>query len=224
MAKKDNYYFQENNPVYKIQVKGPNNLSTIELLSIVIGKKRGSDPIDTARSFLTQINDISDVNRLSVPDLILMGLNQSQAIQLKAAITLTYRKSEVVLKRITTSKEAYDVFSQYINDLDHEEFYAIYLNRANLIISTENISKGGYNGTVADPRVIIRRALELKATGIILGHNHPSGVCTPSESDKKLTNRIVSAANYLDIKVLDHIIVSTGDKYFSFADECLIQN
>ena len=109
----------------------------------------------------------------------------------------------------------------YIGDLNHEEFWVIYLNNSNKVLTRQQLSKGGFTGTLVDTRLVLKKALEVSATGLILCHNHPSGKLTPSQSDKNLTKKIIEAGSVMDIKVLDHLIV-TEKSYFSFADEGIL--
>jgi DNA repair protein RadC len=130
------------------------------------------------------------------------------------------RQSEerAVSEKITGSADAAALFMAQLGDLSHEEFWVAFLNRANVLIAREQISKGGMTGTVADPKIIFQTALQQKACGIILCHNHPSGNLKPSEADIRLTRNLVEAGRVLEISVLDHLIV-TKESYYSFADE-----
>jgi len=122
---------------------------------------------------------------------------------------------------VKTSSDIASYLQTKLKDFRHEVFAVLYLNRANKINHFEIISEGGITGTVADPRIILRKALEEDAVNLILCHNHPSGSLKPSRADEQLTTKIKEAARFLDITVLDHIIVS-DDGYYSFADEGLI--
>lgn len=125
------------------------------------------------------------------------------------------------LKKVLRSKDAYDVLQPFYEGLDVEHFYAAYLNRANKVIGVRLIGIGGISGTVCDVRVLLKYAIELGASGIILSHNHPSGNTQPSEADRVLTRRIKEAANIMDMQLIEHIIIA-GGSYLSFADEGLI--
>jgi len=124
-------------------------------------------------------------------------------------------------KMVSSSNDIASFLQNKLKDHRREVFAVLFLNRANKINHFEIVSEGGITGTVADPRVILRKALEEDAVNIILCHNHPSGSLKPSKADEQLTTKIKEAASYLDIKVLDHIIVSE-DGYYSFADEGLL--
>ena len=133
------------------------------------------------------------------------------------------RKDQSFMQRekVTSSEDVYNLMKPELLDRSHEEFWMILLNRANVVIKKHKISMGGISGTVADPRLIFKTALEHTACSVILVHNHPSGNLSPSEADKKLTSKMADAGNLLDIPVLDHIIF-TDQGYFSFKDENLI--
>jgi DNA repair protein RadC len=144
-----------------------------------------------------------------------------KAITIQAAIELgrRCRMAEVrEKKKISNSTDAYRVFDPVLRDLEHEEFWIILLNRANLLTDLRMISKGGVSGTVVDPKMIFHEALLTKSSGIILGHNHPSANPRPSEKDLQLTKKIKEAGKFLEITVLDHIIIA-GSSFYSFADE-----
>jgi DNA repair protein RadC len=126
-------------------------------------------------------------------------------------------EAAVELHKITSSKTIFDIMQPIIGELAYEEFWIIYLNNANKIISKSQLSKGGITGTVVDVRLVFKTALELGAVGIILVHNHPSGTIQPSEADKQITQKLKSGGEHLDIRILDHIIV-TETQYFSFSD------
>ena len=121
------------------------------------------------------------------------------------------------LKQIKCSGDVKDLLAPYFADLTHEEFFCIFLNRANKVIKIDQVSKGGISGTVTDVRIIIKNAVLLTASGVIVAHNHPSGNLNPSESDIKITTKIKEAGNLLDIQLLDHLIIYDSD-YYSFAD------
>ena len=154
----------------------------------------------------------------------LKGIGEAKAVGLVAAFELGRRRNQsewVEKDQLNSSREVFNYIQPLISDLDHEEFWVVYLNRANRIIDAQNLSKGGIAGTVIDIRLILRKALEVLASGIIIGHNHPSGNKRPSESDKQITGKLKTASGQMDIKLLDHIIVA-DNSYFSFADEGLL--
>ncbi len=170
-------------------------------------------------------NNLNELGRLSVERLMdFKGIGEAKAITIAAALELGRRRrtAEVMdRKRIDSSKTAFEFMQPLIGELPHEEFWVIYLNNSNKLIECSQLSKGGITGTLVDVRLALRRALELSAVGIVLAHNHPSGNTRPSDKDKTITKKLKVAASSLDIKVLDHLIV-TEKSYFSFMDENLL--
>jgi DNA repair protein RadC len=149
------------------------------------------------------------------------GIGEKKAVQIVSVFALARRRneSEIMLRdKIVSSQDAYRLFANVIQDIPYEEFWVLLLNRANRVINKVRISEGGIAGTVVDPKKVFKVAIESYCTGILLGHNHPSGNCTPSEQDCQLTRKLVDAGKLIDISVLDHIIVG-NDQYYSFADE-----
>ncbi|VAV85929.1 UPF0758 family protein [hydrothermal vent metagenome] len=151
-------------------------------------------------------------------------MGEAKAITIAAAMELgRRRRGEEALhqQKITSSKSVFELMQPIIGELPHEEFWIIYLNNSSKVIQKGQLSKGGITGTLVDVRLVLKKALEVGATGIILAHNHPSGTLKPSEADKNLTQKLKMAGESLDIKVLDHLII-TEKAYFSFADESLL--
>ena len=162
------------------------------------------------------------LGKLSISQLIAFkGIGEAKAISIIAALELgRRRRSEdaLELKKVTSSKVIFEIMQPIIGELPHEEFWIIYLNNSNKIISKSQLSKGGITGTLVDVRIVFKTALEMGATALILCHNHPSGTLVPSDADKQITRKLKLAGESLEIKVLDHLIV-TEASYFSFADE-----
>ena len=160
--------------------------------------------------------------RLSVKDLMKhKGIGEAKAIAIVSALELGRRRKEAAVTaktRITCSTDIYNYIKPQLLDLPHEEFWVILLNRANVVMKKESISMGGVAGTVADPKIIFKKALEQLASSIILVHNHPSGNTKPSAADIALTKKMKEAGQFLDLPILDHIIFTDSD-YYSFADE-----
>jgi DNA repair protein RadC len=218
---------KDDRPREKLLLNGAENLSNSELLAILIQNgSREKSAVDLAKEVLKLGKDnLSELGRLSIKDLMkIKGIGEAKAITIAAALELGRRRQSTnPLQKtiISTSRDIADYLQARLKDYRHEVFAVLYLNRANKINHFEIISEGGITGTVADPRVILRRALEEDAVNIILCHNHPSGSLKPSRADEQLTSKIKEAARLFDIIVIDHIIVSeTG--YYSFADEGLI--
>ncbi|MBS1742158.1 MAG: DNA repair protein RadC [Bacteroidetes bacterium] len=214
-------------PREKLVHNGAASLSNSELLAIIInnGNKKKS-AIDLAKDILSLgRNNLNELGKLSIKDLQKVnGIGSAKAISIAAALELGRRRNGTALlekKVIRNSSEIALYLQTTLKDLNHEVFGVLFLNRANRIMHFEIISKGGITGTVADPRLILKKAIEEQATSIILTHNHPSGNLIPSKADEDITQKIKTAAAFLDIRVLDHLIVSE-EGYFSFADEGMI--
>lgn len=218
---------EDDRPREKLLLKGKASLSDAELMAILIGSgNREESAVELSKKILNSIdNNLNELGRLSVDDLIkFKGIGEAKAISIITALELGRRRRiEEALKKqkITSSKSVFDLMQPIIGDLQHEEFWIIYLNNANKIQLRTQLSKGGITGTLVDSRLVFKRAIELSATSIILCHNHPSGTLKPSSSDISLTKKIKSGGEVLDIKILDHLII-TQKKYFSFADENML--
>jgi DNA repair protein RadC len=214
---------EDDRPREKMIRQGAATLSTTELLAILINHgTKSKSAIDLAKEMLlANNNSLHQLSRMTLKDLQLVkGIGPAKAVVIKAALELAIKKEEEIFSRevISTSKDVKDFLRKRLQHESREHFMVIYLNRRNRVITHEILSQGGISGTVVDPRIVLRRALEEHASSIILSHNHPSGNCRPSSQDKDLTEKIKTAALYFDIKVLDHIIVS-DEGYYSFADE-----
>lgn len=218
---------QDDQPREKLLYKGKSALSDAELLAILIGSgNRNESAVALCKRIFSSVNNnLSELGRLSITQLMeFKGIGEAKAITIVAALELgRRRRSEEALekKKITSSKSVFELMQPIIGELEHEEFWIIFLNNSNKVIDKKQLSKGGITGTLVDVRLVLKYALEVGATGLILVHNHPSGTLKPSEADKSLTNKLKMASESLDIKVLDHLIV-TEKAYFSFADESLI--
>jgi DNA repair protein RadC len=214
-------------PREKMIAQGCASLSDSELLAILINNGNAQkSAVELAKEILKLGKDnLNELGKLSIKDLQkIRGIGMAKAVTITAALELGRRRDNatVLLKPfIRNSQEIAFYLKQNLKDFNYEVFAVIFLNRANKIKHFEIISRGGITGTVADPRLILKKAIEAEATSIILSHNHPSGNLKPSQADEDITNKIKQAASYLDIKVLDHIIVSE-DGYYSFADEGMI--
>ncbi len=218
---------EDDRPREKLLVKGKSTLSDAELIAILLGSgSKDETAVDLAKRILSTIkNNLNELGRLSVSDLIkFKGIGEAKAISIITALELGRRRalqSALAKPKITSSKSVFNVMHPIIGELKHEEFWIIYLNNANKILFQEQISKGGLTQTVVDTRLVFKRALETSATGLILCHNHPSGRINPSHADKLLTQKLKEGGEILDIKVLDHVIIS-DQVYFSFADENIL--
>ena len=218
---------KDEKPREKLLAQGADSLSDSELLAILIRNgTRHKTALDLGREMLgLSKNNLGALGRLSVRELMkIKGIGEAKAIAIAAALELGRRRQSVLpLDKILVQSSA-DVagfLQAKLQDEQREVFAVLFLNRANKVNHFEIISEGGITGTVADPRVILKKALEESAVNLILCHNHPSGSLKPSRADEQLTTKIRDAAKLLDIQVLDHIIVSDRG-YFSFADEGLM--
>jgi DNA repair protein RadC len=214
-------------PREKLLCKGAETLSDSELLAILIANgSREKSALDLAKDVLKlSKNNICDLGKISPRELMrLKGIGAAKAITISAAMELGRRRVSILPANktvVVSSMDVADYLQAALRDYRHEVFAVIFLNRANKINHFQIISQGGITGTVADPRIILRKALEEDAVSLILCHNHPSGSLKPSRADEELTHKIKEAAKYFDIKVLDHLIVSEAG-YYSFADEGLL--
>ena len=215
---------KDDRPREKLLIKGADTLSNSELLAILIHHGiRDKSAVDLAKDLMRVGNDnVCQLSKMSVKDFMKVnGIGLAKAITVAAALELGRRRQLAGSLEQTTVTSSIDVahfLQDMLRDHRHEVFAVIYLNRANRINHFEIISKGGITGTIADPRVILKKALEEDAVSIVLCHNHPSGNLRPSRADEDMTKKIVSAARYFDIRVMDHIIVSEQG-FYSFADE-----
>jgi DNA repair protein RadC len=210
-------------PREKLIEKGANALSDSELLAILInnGNKKKS-AVEIAKEMLKMGNDnLNELGKLTLKEFQkIKGIGMAKSVTVAAALELGRRRHAAVALKKTVIKNSGDIvkfLQTTIKDFNYEVFAVVFLNQSNKINHFEIISKGGITGTVADPRVILKMALEQNATSIILSHNHPSGSLIPSGADVAITNKIKEAAKYLDIAVRDHIIVSE-EGYYSFAE------
>ena len=218
---------EEDRPREKMLAKGKEALSNAELIAILIGSGNSKETaVDLSKRILHDSKDnLIELSRLTINDLMKYnGIGEAKAVTIAAALELGRRRrfSEALEKpSIKNSQIAYECFYAHLSDLNHEQFWIMLLNNANKVIRLEKIGVGGMTGTTADPKKIFKSALENNATSVMLCHNHPSGNVIPSNADKQITNNLVKAGQFLEIKILDHIIIG-NDNYFSFADEGLL--
>ena len=218
---------QDDQPREKLLNKGKATLSDAELVAILIGSgNRSESAVDLCKRILASVdNNLNALGKLSIKQLMeFKGIGEAKAITIAAALELgRRRRGEEALqkKQISSSKSVFELMQPIIGELQHEEFWIIYLNNSNKVIQKNQLSKGGITGTLVDVRLVLKNALEVGAVGLILAHNHPSGTLKPSDADKQITTKLKIAAESLDIKVLDHLII-TENAYFSFADESIL--
>jgi DNA repair protein RadC len=215
---------EDDKPREKLMLKGKSVLSDAELIAILIGSgSRNESAVDLSKRILASVaNNLNALGKMSILQLMdFKGIGEAKAISIIAALELGRRRraeDAVELIKISSSKMIFEMMQPIIGELLHEEFWIIYLNNSNKVISKSQLSKGGITGTVVDVRLVFKTALETGATGLILCHNHPSGTLLPSDADKQITRKLKLAGESLEIKVLDHLIV-TETSYFSFVDE-----
>jgi len=205
-------------------LKGKAVLSDAELVAILIGSgSRNESAVSLSKRILSSVNNnLNALGKLSLKQLMeFKGVGEAKAVSIAAALELGRRRraeETVELPKITSSKAVFEIMQPIIGELFHEEFWVLYLNNSNKVIYKAQLSKGGITGTVVDVRLIFKMALEHNATAIILTHNHPSGKLLPSDADRDITKKLKFAGEQLDVKVLDHIII-TEKGYMSFQDE-----
>tara|TARA_R110002073_G_scaffold293194_2_gene458787 strand:+ start:65983 stop:66669 length:687 start_codon:yes stop_codon:yes gene_type:complete len=213
----------DDRPREKLLAKGKSTLSSAELIAILIGSgNKQESAVDLSKRILNMANDnINELAKLPIEKLMkFKGIGEAKAISIITALELGKRRQyegSLQVHKIQSSKEVYNIMKPLIGDKEHEEFWVLYLNNSNKVLSKDLFSRGGITSTIVDIRLLYKRALELSAVAVILCHNHPSGNIQPSISDKELTHKVKQAGDSLDIKLLDHLII-TEKSYFSFAD------
>jgi len=218
---------KEDRPREKFIALGSNNTTDAELIAILLGSgTKDCTALDLSRRILAMSkNSLFELSRTDFSELTkIKGVGPAKAVTIMAAMELANRKSNEKSSKktsITSSSVAYNYLKRYLTNLDHEEFYSLHLNRANEIVGAEQISIGGISGTVADGKVIFKKAIQQSASGIILAHNHPSGQKKPSIADKKLTKSLVEFGKMIDLQIVDHLII-TDNGYFSFVDQGIL--
>lgn len=217
----------DDKPREKLLSKGKAALSDSELLAILLGSgSQELSVVELSRYVLSFYdNDLNKLARSTVPELMkFKGIGEAKAISVVSALELGRRrknKSNGEDPVIKSSEDVYEEMKPLLQDLQVEEFWVLMLTRANKVIKKHHISSGGISGTISDPKIIFKYALDVFASAIILAHNHPSGNIKPSKQDMALTKKIKDAGAMLELPVLDHIIF-TDHGYYSFADEGLL--
>tara|TARA_B100001059_G_scaffold60104_1_gene55667 strand:+ start:2544 stop:3242 length:699 start_codon:yes stop_codon:yes gene_type:complete len=217
----------EDRPREKLLIKGKNSLSKAELVAILIGSgNKDESAVDLSKRILASVNfSLHELGKLTVKKLTkFKGIGEAKAITIISALELSRRRRSeraLIKKKIDSSRSVFELMQPIIGELFHEEFWVIYLNSSNKVLMKSFLSKGGITSTSVDLRLILKSALQIGAVGLVLAHNHPSGALRPSGADKNITKKIKQAAEILDIKVVDHLII-TENSYFSFADKRLL--
>jgi DNA repair protein RadC len=215
---------EEDRPREKLLTKGRRTLTDAELLAILIGSgSRTESAVQLCQRILQGIdNNLHHLARLEVKQLMqYKGIGEAKAISIVAALEIGRRRKDEVSKTqepINSSKRAYSCFLSQMQDLPHEEFWVLLLNRANIPLALKMVGSGGVSSTLVDVKIVLKLAIEHLASAVIIAHNHPSGNLTPSEADLKLTKKIKAGCDAVDIPLIDHLIV-TDKGYYSFCDE-----
>lgn len=213
----------EDRPRERLWQKGPSSLSDAELIAILIGSgTRNKSAVDLAHELLALAdNSLPELGKLSVSGIKkLKGIGEAKAVTIAAALELGRRRKMAEAAdnpQIRSSADVFNIFSPLMEDLPHEEFWILFLNRANKVQGRMKISQGGVSGTVTDVRIVMKKAIESLASGLVICHNHPSGNNNPSDADIRITQKIKEAGALMDIQLLDHLIIC-GKNYYSFAD------
>ena len=221
------HWAEDDKPREKLMLKGKEALSDAELVAILIASgNKNESAVDLSKRILASVdNALNALGKLTLKQLMnFKGIGQAKAITIAAALELGRRRRQeeaLELKKITSSQAVFEIMQPLIGELPNEEFWILFLNNSNKVVYKSQISKGGITGTVVDVRLIFKMAFEHNAVAIILAHNHPSGKLEASNEDIKITKKIKEASTTLDIRLLDHVII-TENNYFSFADNGII--
>ncbi|WP_339842223.1 DNA repair protein RadC [uncultured Maribacter sp.] len=217
----------DDKPREKLVQKGRSILSDAELIAILIGSgSRAESAVELSKRILASVdNNLNELGRLSIKQLMTFkGIGEAKAVSIAAALEVGRRRrgeDSLKIDKIGSSQDVYHLLQPILGDLEHEEFWILFLNNSNKVLHKAQLSKGGITGTLVDVRLVMKQTLELGAVAIILAHNHPSGTLRPSAADKQITQKIKTASETLDVKVLDHLII-TQKSYYSFADEKIL--
>jgi DNA repair protein RadC len=217
----------DDKPREKLVQKGRSVLSDAELIAILIGSgSRAESAVELSKRILASVdNNLNELGRLSIKQLMTFkGIGEAKAVSIAAALEVVRRRrgeDSLKIDKIGSSQDVYHLLQPILGDLEHEEFWILFLNNSNKVLHKAQLSKGGITGTLVDVRLVMKQTLELGAVAIILAHNHPSGTLRPSAADKQITQKIKTASETLDVKVLDHLII-TQKSYYSFADEKIL--
>lgn len=217
----------DDQPREKLMDKGRSALSDAEILAILIGSgTRQKSAVQLCQEILRSTEgNLNQLAKLSVQELMkFKGIGEAKAISIAAALELGRRRVPEDFDKTNAIKSAKDVFNimrSKFADNEHEEFYMLILSRANKVKFIEQISSGGFSGTAVDGKLIFKKALEKSASALILCHNHPSGNLEPSQADINVTEKLKEFGNYIDLPILDHLII-TDESFYSFAENGLI--
>lgn len=216
----------EGNPREKLLERGVSSLTNAELIEILINTGvRNATASEIANLVLKRSNGtLSGLVRLNVHDLAqINGIGLFRAIMIVSIFELGRRKYQEEIpfcEPIKQSSQIYELFRD-LSDLNHETLWVLFLRKNNTLISKKQMSEGGIDGTVVDVKMILKEAINFRASSIVLVHNHPSGTCGPSELDVRITRKLKEASKLFDICLIDHVIIGAG-KYFSFSDNGML--
>ena len=215
---------EEMKPRERAVQEGVGALTDQELLTLMLGTGHSGK---AAKSVAGEILDLAQgcLNNLATWPIesltSIHGIGQAKATLIAAAMELGRRRNHLKHRTGAAIKSSRDVHRRFVarlGDLQHEEFWVVLLRRSNHVLADVCISRGGLAGTVVDPKLVFGRALAMRAAAMVLVHNHPSGNPQPSQADRALTENLCQAGSFLDLPVLDHVIVA-GDAFVSFADQ-----
>ena len=207
---------EQDRPREKLLSLGARALTDSELIAIIIGSGTpNQSAVDLARAILGRYNDnLNDLGRATFSDLrSFRGIGEAKAVNILAMLELGRRRASSVAttkETISNSLDSYKAFYQHLSDLDHEEMWIMFLSKRNTVIAIEPVSKGGMSSTIVDARLVMKRAIELSASGIIIAHNHPSGHLKPSVPDDNITQQLLDAGKLMQIPLRDHLIIGNG--------------
>ncbi|MEE9351839.1 MAG: DNA repair protein RadC [Thiotrichaceae bacterium] len=215
----------EERPREKLLINGATSLSDAELLAIFLRTGvKGLTAVDMAKQLLDEHGSLRDLLAADIDKFCQSrGLGEAKYVQLQAVIEMSRRYFDEKLKRgdeITSASKVKDYLKSKLRDYQHEVFACLFLDNRHRIIKYEEMFTGTIDGASVYPREVVKRALAHNAAALILAHNHPSGVAEPSESDKRITQRLKDALGLVDVRVLDHFVV--GDEVVSFAERGLL--
>ena len=217
---------EDERPREKLKLHGEETLTDAELLAIMLGSgTRDKNVVELSREILNSVGgDLNQLARLTLHDLQTQfkGIGEAKAMHLLATLEFGRRRNAAKMgdnDTIRNSRDIVDLMHPEISDKPVEEFWVVLLNRKNRVIGRECVARGGVSAVLVDMRMLLKPAISRLASSIILCHNHPSGTASPSGEDRALTRRVAAAVELLDIKLIDHVIItSDADQYFSFAD------
>jgi len=220
-------WVESDRPRERMRNLGPAAMSDAELIALLLGSgTRSQSALDLAKQILIENNNnLLELSRKTPSQLQrIKGIGEARSMLLTAAMELGRRREQTEVPerlKIETSKDLYRLMKPKLAHLPHEEFWVAAINRASRVIATRRISAGGITETTADVRIMLQFVLEMQAPAMAVFHNHPSGNLRPSEADIKLTKKVNQAGSWMNIVLIDHLII--GERgYFSFADEAML--